>query len=87
MLPEEIVKAVKYEIREDCVEDALKILALTNELGRDEFMTYHFQDNGNICCMVLDKLKYNLIKEGKMEEGGCFDGWKVFINDEDERKK
>ena len=79
MLPEEIIKAVKYEIREDCVEDALKILALTNDLGRAEFMDYHHQDKGNICCMVLDKLKYDLIKSGKMEEGGCFDGWKVFI--------
>ena len=83
-MTKEIVKAVKYEIRKDCVDDALNILTLTNDLGRAEFMDYHRQDKGNICCMVLDKLKYNLIKEGKMKEGGCFDGWKVFINDEDE---
>ena len=79
MLTEEIIKAVKYEIREDCVDDALKILELSGELGRAEFMNYHRQDKGNICCLVLDKLKYELIKAGKMEEGGCFDGWKVFI--------
>jgi len=82
-LSEEIIKAVKSEIREDCVEDALKILELSDEKGRAEFMSYHYQNSGNICCMVLDKLKYDLIQAGEMEEGGCFDGWKVFMNDED----
>jgi hypothetical protein len=79
MLPKEIIKAVKSEIRKDCVDDALKILELSDELGRAEFMDYHRQDKGSICCMVLDKLKYDLIQAGEMEEGGCFDGWKVFI--------
>ena len=82
MLAQQIIKAVKYEIREECVEEALKILELSDNKSRDEFMAYHNDDKGNICCLILDKLKYELIKSGKMKEGGCFDGWKVFMVDE-----
>ena len=47
-------------------EEALEIINLTNCAGREEFMEYYEKNQFNICCLVLDKLKENLVKENKL---------------------
>ena len=73
-LSKELKQAIVAEIRKDCREEARKILELTNDKERIEFLNYHKEDKGNICCLVLDFAKKKLVEEGKMElnESDCF---------------
>jgi hypothetical protein len=59
-------KAVDKEIREEAREEAKEILRLTTEGMQLEFLYYYNKDQGNICCLVLDKAKQYLIMERKM---------------------
>jgi hypothetical protein len=61
-------KAVRNEIAREYHKEAYEILDLTTENIRKEFLKYHEEDKGNICCMVLDKAKSDLITEGKMQD-------------------
>jgi len=65
-LYEECRKAVRNEIAKDHHEEAFEILQLTTEKVRKEFLDYHKKDQGNICCLVLDKAKRDLIESGKL---------------------
>lgn len=67
-------KAVRKEIRKDCWKEACVILELCDEKERLDFLKYHQEDKGNICCLVLDFAKGKLVKAGKMEqkESDCF---------------
>jgi len=67
-------RAVRKEIRKDCWKEAYKILELCDEKDRQDFMRYHNEDKGNICCLVLDYAKKKLVEEGKMKqkESDCF---------------
>ena len=60
-------KAINNEIAKEFRKEAKTIIVLTTDEMREEFLKYHEVDKGNICCMVLDKAKYDLVKEGKME--------------------
>ena len=64
---EELKKAVEIELREDCREEALKILELSDDKYREDFLEYHKKDQGNVCCLVLDYAKKKLIEDGKWE--------------------
>jgi len=61
----ELKKIVKIELRKDCREEALKILELGDDKDRDDFLKYHKEDSGNICCLVLDFAKKKLVEAGK----------------------
>jgi ribosomal protein L22 len=76
ILFENCKKAVRKEIRKDCRKEAIKILELCDERERQDFLKYHQEDKGNICCLVLDYAKKKLVEEGKMEEksNDCFHG-------------
>lgn len=65
-LSKEITEAVISEIRKDCWHEAKIILMLTTDKNRDDFLQYHLEDKGNICCLVLDFAKQELVKEKKM---------------------
>jgi len=65
ILYEECLKAVRKEIRKDCYQEAKEILRLASEEDRKEFMKYFHEDKGNICCLVLDRIKRDLIANGK----------------------
>ena len=65
-LIEKCVKAIDIEIAPEFRAEAYEIINLTNEETRNEFMGYFNKDQGNICCLVLDKAKQDLIKEGKL---------------------
>ena len=69
-----LIEIVNIEIAEDYRKEAMEILQLTTNKHRNDFIEYHKQDNGNICCMVLDRAKYELIRNGKMtlKDGDVF---------------
>ena len=67
VLLENCRKAIKYEIAKEHHEEAFEIIELSNDDIRREFMQYHNEDKGNICCLVLDKAKRDLIAEGKLK--------------------
>ena len=66
-LLKECNKAVNNEIAKEFRKEAKEILYLSSDAIRQEFLDYHLKDNGNICCLVLDKAKQILIKEGKLK--------------------
>lgn len=78
-LSEEIKLAIKIELRRDCWREAIKILELGDDKDRDDFLKYHQEDNGNICCLVLDFAKKKLVEAGKLEEkdDDYFKGYRI----------
>ena len=66
ILFEECLRAVRVELRKDCYHEAKEILKSASDDDRKEFMKYFKEDKGNICCLVLDRIKRDLIAEGKM---------------------
>lgn len=61
-----IKKIVKDRIRKEARSEALEILEKCSEARFNEFLTYHSSDKGNICCMVLDVAKSELVGENSM---------------------
>jgi len=59
-------KAVKEQIAKEYRYEANMILEVTSDVVRKEFLLYNKKDQGNICCLVLDKAKQNLVNEGVM---------------------
>jgi len=68
----ELKKIVTEVIKKECKKEALEILKLSPAKGVNEFIEYYKKKEFNTCCMHLDWLKCNLIKEDKMEKGGYF---------------
>jgi len=90
MITEEIKAAINKELRKDCRQEALKILELGDDKDREDFLKYHRENKGNICCLVLDFAKKKLIEAGKWEYNpdDCFnDPFKPFEDDDTIRKK
>jgi hypothetical protein len=80
----EIKAAIRKELRKECREEALKILILGDDKDREDFLKYHNEDKGNICCLVLDYAKKKLIEAKKWEFNAedCFnDPFKHFEDD------
>jgi len=73
-LPKEIKMAIRKELRQECRQEAIKILELADEKDRQDFLKYHQEDKGNICCLVLDFAKKKLIEAKKWEynSNDCF---------------
>lgn len=65
-IDKKIVEIVKDRIREDARAEALEILEKCSTARFNEFLTYHSSNKGNICCMVLDVAKSELVGENKM---------------------
>lgn len=59
-------KAVKEQIAKQYRYEANVILNLTTKSICKEFLNYHKKNQGNICCLILDKAKQNLVDEGIM---------------------
>jgi hypothetical protein len=67
-LSKEIITAIRSEIRKDLYQEAKTILTLTTDKNREDFLQYHNENNGNICCLVLDFAKQELVKKKVMEQ-------------------
>ena len=63
-----LINIVYIEIAEEYRKEAIKILLLTTDEHRQDFVRKHKRDQGNICCLILDRAKYELVKEGKMNQ-------------------
>lgn len=59
-------KIITHEIAKQFRKEAKEIIKLTTDKHRQDFIDYYNKDQGNICCLVLDAAKQELIKEGKM---------------------
>lgn len=70
--------AIRKQIRKESRLEAMLILLSAGEEAQVEFLKYHDKDQGNICCMVLDKWKDDLIKRGLMKNDGDFGGFYEF---------
>lgn len=83
-LPKEIKFAIRKEIRKECRQEAMRILELAEEKDRQDFLKYHKEDQGNICCLVLDFAKKKLVEKGLMEQKpqDCFEDPTIHLEDE-----
>lgn len=74
LLTKEIKFAIRKEIRQECRQEAMNILKLADDKDRQDFLKYHQENNGNICCLVLDFTKKKLVKENKwvFNPNDCF---------------
>jgi len=61
-----IIKIVNNLIRKEARPEALLILEKCSELRFNEFMTYIINDKENVCCMVLDVAKSELVGSNQM---------------------
>lgn len=66
ILLEKCNKAIEKEIAVEFREEAREVMKLTTEDIRKEFLEYYNEDKGNICCLVIDTAKRDLIAEGKL---------------------
>ena len=62
----ECKNGIEIEIAKEFRNEAIKIMELSSDDIRKEFIKYHNENNGNVCCLVIDKAKQILVKEGKM---------------------
>jgi len=87
-LSPELKKAVEIELRKNCREEAVGILELADEKDREDFLKYHKEDKGNLCCLVLDFAKKKLVEEGKMKqkEGDCFEDPYKWLEENGDKK-
>ena len=83
-LSKEIKFAIRKEIRKECRQEAIKILELGDDKDREDFLKYHQENQGNICCMVLDFAKKKLLDTGKWEYNpdDCFKNPYTWLDDE-----
>lgn len=71
---EKIEEIVNEVIIDYARKEALDILELAPEKDKLEFIKYYNDKNFNCCCLHLDFIKHNLVKDGKMKlkEGDNF---------------
>jgi hypothetical protein len=69
MIDKEIKKIVTKLIRMDARSEALEILEKASESQMKEFLDYWNKKQENICCLVLDSIKIDLVKSGQMTKG------------------
>jgi hypothetical protein len=81
-LSKEIKFAIRKEIRQECRQEAIKILEYGDDKDRQDFLKYHQEDKGNICCLVLDFAKKKLVERGVMEQknSDCFNDPNSFLD-------
>lgn len=81
----ELLKAVNETIREDLRDEAVELLFLGSNDDRNDFLEAYEKDQGNICCLILDYAKRELIKKGILEQRELDSfGRFPFENDEEE---
>jgi len=61
-----VIKAVKVQLAPEHIDEALGLVLLAPEDRLDELLRLHEENSGNIFCMCLDSIKYNLVKDGKI---------------------
>lgn len=65
-ITEKIIKNVNDLIRIEARSEALEILSKCSDERFKEFLTYQSKNKGNICCLVLDVAKSELVASNQM---------------------
>jgi hypothetical protein len=61
-----VQKAIQKELRKDLWKEAKSLVEIAPENRLDELLGLHKADNGNIFCLALDSIKYDLLKARKI---------------------
>lgn len=59
-----VKKAINIQLRKDIRQEAFVMCVIAPDDRLDELLELHAEDNGNIFCLCLDSIKYNLLKGG-----------------------
>jgi hypothetical protein len=57
---------IDNEIAKEYRKEAKEIISLASEKQVNEFISYFEKDMINICCLVLDTIKQDLVKNNKL---------------------
>ena len=68
MIREEVNKAIEEQLHPDFWDEAKRLTLLANDGLLIELIAYHKADKGNIFCLCLDKIKDELLIEGKISK-------------------
>lgn len=63
-----IKATITHEIKRSARKEAFKILEKSDAETVGRFLFYHHSDMGNICCLVLDTAKNNLVYDKKIKQ-------------------
>ncbi|RLD63593.1 MAG: hypothetical protein DRI95_11515 [Bacteroidetes bacterium] len=63
-LKEIIDDVIKPEAR----KEAFKIMDMASTEDLDEFNKYYNNESHNICCLIIDNVKTNLVKQNKLTQ-------------------
>ncbi|NJO92659.1 MAG: hypothetical protein HC831_29615 [Chloroflexia bacterium] len=61
-------KIINEVIKPEAREEAISIMKLAQQKDFDELIEYYDKKSFNIVCMVIDKVKSGLVKEGKLTQ-------------------
>lgn len=74
---QKMLDAIDKTLRKDVRDEAKEILSLTTNEERKNFMNAFKTNKGNICCLILDFAKKDLVEAGKMiqKDEDAFGKW------------
>ena len=78
MTLEEIIQGL---IKPEAQKEALKIMTLAPDQDLKEFYQYYDDKSYNVCCLVIDKVKTELVKQNKLTQNPE-DHFGEFTNDD-----
>ena len=61
-----VKEILKEVVRFESIFEAMTILTKCSEIRFNEFLTYHNIGKDNLCCLVLDVAKNELVESGEM---------------------
>jgi len=65
MTLEEIIQGL---IKPEARQEALKIMTLASDKDLNEFIQYYNEKSYNVCCLIIDKVKTNLVEQNKLTQ-------------------
>ena len=63
-----IEKIINEGIKKEARQEALTIMQRASKEELDEFYKYYNNDSYNIVCLVIDKIKFELVKKGELRQ-------------------
>lgn len=67
-LTSEDIEIINFIIKKEARKEAIEILEKCSIRKYNEFMNYHNKNKDNICCLVLDSAKDELVKCNEMKQ-------------------
>ena len=65
MTLEEIIQGL---IKPEARQEALKIMKLASDENFHEFIQYYNDKSYNVCCLIIDKVKTELVEQNKLTQ-------------------